>query len=40
MGFKVRPVEVSEFLKAEAGVTCLSILFERQEGDKRATKIR
>lgn len=27
-GFQVRTVDVSEFLKAEAGVTCMSLLFE------------
>lgn len=27
-GFGVRTVDVSEFLKAEAGVTCMSLLFE------------
>lgn len=27
-GFHVRTVDVSEFLKAEAGVTCMSLLFE------------
>lgn len=40
MGFRVRPVELSEFLKAEGGPTCLSILFERPESGTRATKIR
>jgi N-dimethylarginine dimethylaminohydrolase len=28
LGFDVRAVDVSEFAKAEAGVTCLSILIE------------
>lgn len=28
MGFDVRPVDISEFAKAEGGVTCLSILFD------------
>jgi len=27
LGFNVRPVELSEFAKAEGGVTCLSLLF-------------
>jgi dimethylargininase len=27
-GFAVRPIDISEFAKAEGGVTCLSILFE------------
>lgn len=27
-GFQVRPIDVSEFAKAEGGVTCTSILFE------------
>src|SRR5262245_23670998 len=29
-GFKVRPVDVSELQKAEAGVTCMSLIFEAQ----------
>ena len=28
LGFEVQPVEISEFVKAEGGVTCLSIVFE------------
>jgi dimethylargininase len=27
-GFRVRPIDVSELQKAEAGVTCMSLLFE------------
>jgi dimethylargininase len=27
-GFRVQTLEVSEFMKAEAGLTCLSLLFE------------
>jgi dimethylargininase len=27
-GHRVRPVDISEFMKAEAGLTCLSLLFE------------
>jgi len=30
-GFRVRTVDVSELQKAEAGVTCCSILFDRQD---------
>ncbi len=26
-GYRVRPVDISEFAKAEAGLTCLSLLF-------------
>jgi dimethylargininase len=29
-GIKVRPIDVSELQKAEAGVTCMSLLFETQ----------
>jgi N-dimethylarginine dimethylaminohydrolase len=29
-GFTTRTVEISEFAKAEGGVTCLSILFRAQ----------
>ncbi|HVP00789.1 MAG TPA: arginine deiminase family protein [Bryobacteraceae bacterium] len=29
-GFRVRPMDVSELRKAEAGVTCMSLLFETQ----------
>ena len=28
LGFQVRPIDVSELMKAEAGLTCMSILFE------------
>ena len=28
LGFAVKPVEISEFSKAEGGVTCLSLIFE------------
>jgi len=28
LGFEVRPVDLSEFAKAEGGVTCLSLVFE------------
>jgi dimethylargininase len=28
LGFAVRPIELSEFAKAEGGVTCLSLVFE------------
>ena len=28
LGWKVRPVDISELMKAEAGLTCSSILFE------------
>jgi dimethylargininase len=28
-GYNVRPVDISEFLKAEAGLTCLSLLFSK-----------
>ena len=31
-GVDVRPVDVSEFLKAEAGVTCKSLVFRRARG--------
>ena len=27
-GFRVRTVDTSELIKAEAGVTCMSLLFE------------
>jgi len=27
-GIRVRPIDVSELQKAEAGVTCMSLLFE------------
>ncbi|NNE98545.1 MAG: dimethylargininase, partial [Pyrinomonadaceae bacterium] len=27
-GFNVRPIDISEFQKAEAGITCMSIIFE------------
>ena len=30
-GYKVRSVDISEFLKAEAGLTCLSLLFPRKQ---------
>jgi dimethylargininase len=29
-GFAVEPIDLSEFAKAEAGITCLSLLFESQ----------
>jgi N-dimethylarginine dimethylaminohydrolase len=29
-GWNVRPVDVSELMKAEAGVTCMSLIFETQ----------
>jgi dimethylargininase len=29
-GFAVKPVDVSEFAKAEGGVTCMSLIFERR----------
>ena len=28
LGWKVRPLDVSELMKAEAGVTCMSLIFE------------
>ena len=28
-GYKVRPLDVSELMKAEAGVTCSSLIFEK-----------
>jgi dimethylargininase len=28
-GYRVVPMDVSEFLKAEAGLTCKSVLFRR-----------
>ena len=31
-GFKVRSTDISEFLKAEAGLTCMSLVF-RTSGD-------
>jgi len=33
MGFQVISLDVSELQKAEAGVTCCSILFDAAEGD-------
>ena len=30
-GFRVQPVDVSELQKAEAGVTCMSLVFEAQQ---------
>jgi dimethylargininase len=32
MSFNVQPIDVSELLKAEAGVTCCSIVFDAPEG--------
>lgn len=32
LGFPVRRIELSEFAKAEGGVTCLSLLFEAEPG--------
>lgn len=34
-GLKVRPLDMSEFLKAEGGVTCGSILFSQRHDSKR-----
>jgi dimethylargininase len=30
LGFNVRPIEISEFAKAEGGVTCLSLIFDNE----------
>jgi dimethylargininase len=31
LGFEVQPLDISEFLKAEAGLTCSSLIFETDE---------
>ena len=36
-GFEVVPVDVSEFLEAEAGVTCKSLIFRGTRSDARAS---
>jgi len=34
-GFDVRTVDISEFLKAEAGLTCMSLIFRQPQSDKQ-----
>jgi dimethylargininase len=36
LGFRVMPVDISEFAKAEGGVTCLSLIFSQGRGDELA----
>lgn len=36
-GHKVMPIDISEFLKAEAGLTCMSLIFDAEE-KKQPTK--
>jgi dimethylargininase len=33
-GFDVRTVDISEFLKAEAGLTCMSLIFRQPQNSK------
>ncbi len=34
-GYAVRTIEVSEFAKAEGGLTCMSLIFEQQAVGRR-----
>jgi dimethylargininase len=39
LGFAVHTIELSEFAKAEGGVTCLSILFESGQESPRTNEV-